>query len=93
MLRPLDLSIARTPPKRADPELQTSQHRAWAAEVKRRAGYRCEDCGAQGCKLEADHIDERKDGGAQYDPANGRCRCVPCHVRKTNAARATRMAR
>ena len=37
-----DTRRIRPPPKRADPELQTSVYRAWRAEVLRRAGYRCQ---------------------------------------------------
>lgn len=39
----------------------------------------------------ADHIVERKDGGAEFDPANGQCLCGSCHSRKTAAERAKRM--
>jgi hypothetical protein len=41
--------------------------------------------------LHADHIIERRDGGALLDIRNGLCRCVSCHVRKTNAERARRL--
>lgn len=96
-LATLDTRTSRPPPKIADAELLTPEHRAWALEVKNRAGWRCEDCGAQGgrggVRLYADHIKGRKDGGAALDPANGRCRCPPCHQRKTAAERARRMAR
>ncbi len=92
----LDTRTARPAPKQADAELLTPEHRAWAYEVKKRAGWKCEDCGAQGGKggvrLYADHIKERRDGGAPLDPANGRSRCPSCHGRKTAQARAARMA-
>lgn len=94
-LRTLDTRTSRPPPKQADPELLTAEHRAWACAVKQRAGWKCEDCGAQGGKggvrLIADHIKERRDGGAPLDPANGRSRCPSCHGRKTARARAERM--
>lgn len=94
-LKTLDTRTCRPPPKQADAELLTPEHRAWALEVKTRARWRCEDCGARGGKggvrLYADHIKERKDGGALLDPANGRCRCPPCHQRKTAAERARRL--
>lgn len=97
-LRPSSAHKLRPAAKRADQELVTRAHREWAHEVKRIAGFRCEDCGAEGREiagassvaLYADHIKERKDGGARYDPANGRCRCGPCHGRKTAEERAKR---
>ncbi len=72
----LDTRTARPPPKVADAELTTPEHRAWRAEVLRRAGHRCQapGCGATGVRLFADHIVERRDGGAHLDPANGK----PC---------------
>lgn len=83
------------PAKRPDPELQTAEHRAWRKQVLDRARWRCEDCGAQGGRggvtLYADHVVERRDGGALLDVANGRCLCASCHTKKTVAARARRI--
>lgn len=84
------------PAKQADAELQTAEHRAWRKAVLDRAGYRCEDCGKQGGRghaitLYADHILERRDGGAALDPKNGRCLCGSCHGKKTAAERARRI--
>jgi len=93
MMRSLDLTTAAPPAKRADVELLTSEHREWRRIVLDRAGHGCEDCGRSDCTLYADHIIERQDGGALYDPANGRCRCASCHVIKTHRERAARMAR
>src|SRR5215218_2901285 len=67
-----DFRSVKPEPKQADPELQTPEHRAWRAEVLKRAGYRCEwvedgvrcDRNAARDRLVADHIVERKDGGA-----------------------------
>lgn len=39
----------------------------------------------------ADHIHERKDGGALLDPKNGQCLCVSHNTAKGIAARAARM--
>jgi hypothetical protein len=98
-LRTLDTRTAKPSPKRADPELLTPEHRAWRAEVLRRAGYRCEWIeNGRRClvcapsRLFADHIDERKDGGARLDPANGQCLCGRHHTLKTTRVRADRMA-
>ena len=104
MLRPAisvaDLRIARPREKRVDPELNTQAYKRWAEEVKRRAGYRCEhvDAGrrcprskARGDRMIADHIHERKDGGALLDPKNGQCLCVSHNTAQGIAARAARM--
>jgi 5-methylcytosine-specific restriction protein A len=103
MLKPAiavaDLRIARPREKRVDPELSTQAHKQWAADVKARAGYRCEEvengrrCEVRApARLFADHIVERKDGGALLDPKNGRCLCGRHHTIKTTAARTARMA-
>lgn len=98
-VRVTDTRHVRVDPKRADPELLTSGHRAWASEVVRRAGYQCEAiedgrrCAVRRpARLFADHIVERRDGGAPLDLANGRCLCSRHHVLKTVRERARRMA-
>ena len=78
--------------KQVDPHYSTAGHREWAIAVKERARWQCEDCGAKGVRLHADHIIERKDGGADLDPANGRARCSSCHGIKTAKAKAERLA-
>jgi hypothetical protein len=96
--KPIDARTVRPLPKQADPELLTSAHRAWAEEVKRRAGYRCEavDAGKRcavkkPARLFADHIVERRDGGARLDVSNGQCLCGSHHTAKTAQERAKRM--
>jgi 5-methylcytosine-specific restriction enzyme A len=86
------------PANPVDPELNTANYKYWRAEVLRRAGYRCEavDNGlrcpraAPRARLYADHIVERRDGGALFDPANGQALCGSHHVAKTARARAGR---
>ena len=56
---------------------------------------RCEDrqCKSpwrRGIRIFGDHIKERRDGGAEFDPANIQCLCGSCHTRKTAEARAAR---
>src|SRR5687768_12132585 len=85
-----DLRKVKPPPKQADAELLTPEHRAWRKQVLERSGYQCVDCGRSD-KLIADHIVERRDGGAPYDPANGAARCPSCHGVKTAKARAARL--
>jgi 5-methylcytosine-specific restriction enzyme A len=91
-LAPLDLRTAQPPPKQADPHYGSTEHKAWAAAVVRRAGNACQDCGRSGVRLFADHVVELRDGGAPLDLANGRARCGSCHTTKTAADRARRMA-
>jgi 5-methylcytosine-specific restriction protein A len=83
----------------ADPALLTPKHRAWRSAVLRKAGWRCEAvedgkrCEVKApARLFADHIVERKDGGAPLDPRNGQCLCGSHHTIKTAKARADRMA-
>lgn len=82
------------PPKKVkDAELSTEAHRKWRQEVLRRANFACQKCGADGRsnRLFADHIVERRDGGALTDPNNGMALCGSCHTKKTAAARARRI--
>ena len=81
--------------KVADPFYSTPEYRAWAAEVKRYAGWRCEakGCGVTGVRLFADHIVEIQDGGARLDIRNGQCLCQRHHVAKTVAERSKRLGR
>ena len=81
-----------------DPYLLTKEHRAWAAAVLRRAGFRCQDPQHDPRRprntkpLHADHVKERRDyPELATDLNNGMARCVQCHVRKTNRERARRM--
>ncbi|TPN34783.1 HNH endonuclease signature motif containing protein [Mesorhizobium sp. B1-1-6] len=97
-VRQLDMRTAMPAAKKADAELLTPQHRAWRDQVLRRANHRCEaiDDGRRCAtsapsRLFADHIIERKDGGAPLDVANGQCLCGKHHTLKTAAARAGRM--
>lgn len=102
-LSTLDTRTARPIPKEADPELLTPEHRAWREDVLRRSGYRCEwvhsdgrrcpKSQATGHRLVADHIKERKDGGALLDRENGQCLCVQHNTLKGIRARTERMAR
>jgi 5-methylcytosine-specific restriction enzyme A len=99
-LVPRSSGFSVTPPaKQADPGLLTEQHKQWREQVLRSAGYRCEwiDNGIRCAKaapkhrMFADHIEERQDGGAPYDPANGQCLCGSHHTIKTARARTARL--
>jgi 5-methylcytosine-specific restriction protein A len=99
-IRVIDTRTVKVAPKVADAELLSPEHRVWRAQVLRNAGYRCEatDQG-QRCpkaapthRMFADHIRERRDGGAPFDPHNGQCLCGSHHTKKTAAARVRRLA-
>ena len=81
-------------PKVVEEHYGTAAHKAWAAQVVKRAGGRCQGkgCGRTGVRLVADHIVERKDSGPDLDLANGQALCWSCHTTKTNEARFRRTA-
>jgi 5-methylcytosine-specific restriction enzyme A len=64
----------------------TTQHRAWAQQVKRNAGGRCQIQlpGCEGTADHADHILAVTEGGAEYDVNNGQGACTHCHSVKTH---------
>lgn len=85
------------PRKEVDPHYLSAEHKAWSAEVFKRAAGRCQ---APGCtkaapehRMFADHIVEMKDGGSATDPANGQLLCGAHHSAKTAKVRMERAAR
>jgi 5-methylcytosine-specific restriction endonuclease McrA len=58
----------------------------WAAQVKQRAGYRCEQCGSYD-RVVADHVLPLSQGGADT-LANGRALCQTCHREKHSGGQA-----
>lgn len=76
-------------PKLVDDFYASPEWRAFAKLIKLKRGNRCEDCGST-YRVIADHVVERKDGGADFDEDNIRLRCLPCHNSKTAAARGQR---
>ena len=97
-LATLDTRKVRMPEKTADPIYHTAEYQAWREEVIARAGRRCEEVvnGKRCWKAEphnrmfADHVIELRDGGAPFDPSNGRCLCGAHHTLKTIKAREAR---
>lgn len=90
-----------SPPKITEDFYRTP---AWISLVRRLTavrGRRCQACGKtrddddKPVRLIADHIVERRDGGAELDPANIQLLCIRlnadgqggCHNRKTTEAR------
>lgn len=84
------------PAKIVDPFYVSREWRELVGLVKAQRGYVCEACGADMRSnrraLIGDHIVERKDGGADLDPLNVQCLCLPCHNRKTARTKAERPA-
>lgn len=80
------------PVKLADPFYESKAWRQFASLIKRQRGYVCEgkgcgkDCSAYPFTLKADHVIERKDGGADFDPLNVQLLCQGCHNAKTARA-------
>jgi 5-methylcytosine-specific restriction endonuclease McrA len=80
----------------ADPFYRSREWQALARVIKAQRGYRCEeptcraDMSGNPRGLIADHVVERKDGGADFDPLNIRLLCIACHNRKTAGARTER---
>ncbi|OQC19047.1 MAG: HNH endonuclease [Planctomycetes bacterium ADurb.Bin069] len=79
-------------PKVADPFYLSAEWRRLVARLKRERGAACERCGS-GHRLIGDHVVERRDGGAELDPANVELLCQACHNAKTAKARAARAGR
>lgn len=77
-------------PKVAEGFYTSPEWRTLVADLRRVRGSFCERCGAGG-RIIADHKVERKDGGADLDPANVELLCAKvCHPRKTAEARRRR---
>ena len=77
-------------PKKAEPFYLSSAWRDLVARLKRERGNWCEKCGSPK-RIIGDHKVERKDGGADLDPANVELLCHACHQRKTAEARKARV--
>ena len=98
LVRTLDTSTTRLPPKQMDPVYNTPEFVRWHAMVIDRAGGQCEAIeNGQRCtrakpqhRVYADHIVELRDGGSLTDPNNGQCLCKSHHELKTIAARKQR---
>lgn len=99
----MDTRTVKMPPseKVADAHYGTPEHRAWALEVKRRAGWRCEiiengqrcKCSkANGNQIYAGHIKNLRDHPElATDPANGRAECNSHNTRAGIQDRAKRL--
>jgi hypothetical protein len=78
-------------PKSAEPFYQSREWKALVADRKRDPDYRAAKMRAtRGERLILDHKVERKDGGANLDPANTEWLTKGEHERKTAAARRAR---
>ncbi|HEX7856104.1 MAG TPA: HNH endonuclease signature motif containing protein [Sphingobium sp.] len=79
-------------PKVAEGFYSTPQWRGLVKDIKRMRGNRCEraGCTTPTHRVIADHIIERKDGGADLDERNVELLCFTHHARKTAEAKARR---
>lgn len=77
--------------KRALPFYLTAEWKALVTRLIKLRGRSCQDCGAKGGRIYADHVVELKDGGAALDPMNVRLLCAPCHGRKTEQKKRERV--
>ncbi|MBX7496774.1 HNH endonuclease [Qipengyuania sp. 6B39] len=78
-------------PKVADRFYASPEWRSLVKAIKAERGAWCERCGSTH-RLIGDHKVERRDGGADLDPANVELLCQACHNAKTAEARAKRVA-
>jgi 5-methylcytosine-specific restriction protein A len=94
----LDMRSTRPPPKMAEGFYQSVEWTKLRALLIRQRGHRCEACWAthdglgRPVRLIADHMTERRDGGADLDPCNIRLMCMKCHNKKTAREAARRIA-
>ncbi|WP_363755110.1 HNH endonuclease signature motif containing protein [Sphingobium sp. LSP13-1-1.1] len=79
-------------PKVAEGFYSSPEWRGLVADIKRERGARCErpGCPTPTHRIIADHVVERKDGGADLDASNVELLCFTHHQQKTAAARAAR---
>jgi 5-methylcytosine-specific restriction enzyme A len=97
----IDSKVLKVKSKEVEPFYKSLDYQRWREIVIAKAGYRCEalieGIGWRCTKAEpqhrmfADHVIELQDGGAPFDPANGRCLCGSHHSFKTAQARASRL--
>ncbi|WP_425404611.1 HNH endonuclease [Hwanghaeella sp.] len=80
----------KSPAKITKAHYGSAEHKAWRADVVRRAQGRCERCSRKASRLFADHIREIEDGGDPLDRGNGQALCGSCHSIKTAEERARR---
>lgn len=107
MLKPhvqtLDTRTAKPIEKHTDSHYGSSEHKAWALDVKRRAGWRCEHVTngvrcersrVRGDQMYADHIQNIRDyPELATDPKNGRCFCNSHNTRAGLQDRLDRQSR
>lgn len=99
-LRTIDTRKVKPPEKAVEPFYSSREWQEVRALVLKRDNWTCvrPGCGRHGGRfggerMFVDHIVERKDGGADLDPANLEVLCSSCHVAKTHAERVERHGR
>ncbi|WP_262027135.1 HNH endonuclease [Microvirga sp. Mcv34] len=79
----------KSPPKIVEEFYSSPEWRALVKRIKAKRGNFCQRCGSSD-RVIADHIIERKDGGADLDENNIELLCHTHHQKKTAQARARR---
>src|SRR3546814_20236885 len=81
-------TLLRAAPNVAEQFYSSREWRSLVASIKRERGDRCErpGCTTPTQRVIADHIVERKDGGADLDAGNIELLCFTHHQRKTAEA-------
>src|SRR5262249_45988520 len=97
-LKHLDTRTTLPMPKEVDEFYRSSPWLELLARIIAKRGRRCEDpkCETPNGpwpRIIGDHVEERRDGGADLDETNVMLRCIVCHNRKTADVRAARHAR
>jgi len=60
-------------------KLENKLDKMCSEKVKELAGWRCEKCGRENCKLDWHHIFKRSKRSTRWDLGNGLCLCFVCH--------------
>ena len=60
--------------------------KVWAEVVKSKAGYKCEVCNLSDGRLNAHHIEGRRNLRLRWDLRNGVCLCSGCHMFRKESA-------
>lgn len=95
-LKPIKQYTAPLQEKTAEPFYKSPEFRRWREQVRRNARGRCQWPGCSHsdatARMFADHIVERKDGGAPLDPSNGQYLCADHHNKKSAQERKRRLS-
>ena len=61
------------------------EYKLWRGKVFKRDNYTCQECGARGGRIEADHLKSWKHHPEfRFDVSNGKTLCKKCHEQTPN---------